>query len=338
MSDDPRAQLPVPNRRAAGGIRSDPARIREVVEPAVVFEPPPPPRRVIGGDPSMRKDLGLVAFVIGAALIGIVTWNLAGALASEALGPRPSAAAVAAATSTPSPVRSDAPSPSVSIPASASPSVAPSPTPTPKPARRPVNVRIETRPAAAFASEAKDTWCAAAAVQIALNVNGPDGRIDTSRSRQADIRALQVALTSRRDSKNGGAGPQGMVASLERLGRVEYELRSYPTRAAALHGAAKAITETGHAAILLAWRGAHAWVMTGYRADADPSVFANARVTGAYILDPWYPRVSSIWGRSDKPGVYQDAAEMRRNFLPWRRPEGRYPGRDGRFLVIVPTS
>ena len=105
-----------------------------------------------------------------------------------------------------------------------------------------------------------------------------------------------------------------------------------------MRGAAEAISETGHAAILLAWRGAHAWVMTGYRADADPTIFRNATIKGAYILDPWYPRVSSIWGPSDRPGVFQDRSEMRRNFLPWRRPEGRYPSRDGRFLVLVPVS
>ena len=199
-------------------------------------------------------------------------------------------------------------------------------------------MKIETRPAAVFLTEQRDTWCAASAVQIALNVNGSRAKIDTTRARQAAIRDLQVDLTTRRDSRNGGAGPIGMVGSLERLGRVDYELHIYDTRAAALRAAARAISDTGHAAILLAWRGAHAWVMTGYRATADPTVFKDARVTGAYIIDPWYPRVSSIWGRSDKPGVFQDTAEMKRNFLPWRRPEGKYPGRDGNFLVIVPVS
>ena len=89
--------------------------------------------------------------------------------------------------------------------------------------------------------------------------------------------------------------------------------------------------------MLLAWRGAHTWIMTGYRADGDPLVFDDVKVSGAYILDPWYPRVSSIWGPSDPPGTYQDAAEMRRNYLPWKRPEGRYPTRDGLFLAIMPT-
>ncbi len=331
---DPRADLPVPKRRPTGGGHAPGAVPRPVVEPGVVYEPPPPPR--IHGDPAMRKDLGFVAFVMAALIIGLITWNVAGAFTSEAFSPKATqpVAVIGSRSPRPAPSASTAASP----PAPASPSVVPSPTPTPKPARKPVNVKIEPKPAAAFVSEAKNTWCAAAAVQIALNVNGPAGRIDTSRPRQARIRELQVDLTTRKDSRNGGAGPLGMVASLEELGKVDYELRIYDTRAEALRASAKAIKQTGHAAILLAWRGAHAWVMTGYRADADPTVFANAKVTGAYIIDPWYPRVSRIWGRSDKAGVFQDAAEMKRNYLPWKRPEGRYPGRDGKFLALIPVN
>jgi len=33
----------------------------------------------------------------------------------------------------------------------------------------------------------------------------------------------------------------------------------------------------------------------------------------------------------------QDLSEIRRNFLPWRRPEGAYPGRDGKYLIVIPT-
>jgi hypothetical protein len=77
--------------------------------------------------------------------------------------------------------------------------------------------------------------------------------------------------------------------------------------------------------------------MTGYRADADPATFADAKIKGAYILDPWYPDISSIWGASDPPGTFQDEAEMIRNYLKWNRPEGDYPERDGLYISVVPT-
>lgn len=335
---DPRADLPVPNRRSPGGVRGGGYVPREVVEPSVVFEPPPP-RRSHGGDPAMRKDLGLVLFVVGALVIGLVTWNLAGAVTSAALTPVPSSP-VALATASPRPSASSSagasssPSASPSVP----PSVEPSPAATPKPVRKAVNLTIEPKPAAVFATEYTNKWCAAAAVQIVLNINGPAGKIDTSRARQAAIRKLEVALTTRKDSRNGGAGPLGMVAALNKLGKVDYELRIFNTRDQAVLASAKAIRKTGHPVILLAWRGAHSWVMTGFKADADPVVFKNAKISGTYIIDPWYPRLSRIWGRSDKPGVFQNTAEMKRNYRAWRRPEGKYPTRDGNYLAIIPLN
>ena len=160
---------------------------------------------------------------------------------------------------------------------------------------------------------------------------------DTSERFQRELVGRIDEWQSRRDSLNGGWGPASMVAALHAYGAHGYEVRAYETRMDAMRDAARAISETNAPAILLAWRGAHTWVMTGYRADADPAVFPDARIRGAYVLDPWYPRVSSIWGPSDPPGTYQDAAEMRRNFLAWKRPEGRYPDRDGKWIVVIPT-
>ncbi len=160
---------------------------------------------------------------------------------------------------------------------------------------------------------------------------------DTSPQFQGEIAGRIHELESWRDSHNGGWGPAAIAEALDVYGATGYEIRAYDSQADALLDSAVALSRTHAPVVIIAWRGAHTWVMTGYRADADPTVFADATITGAYILDPWYPRVSSIWGPSDPPGTFQDDAEMRRNFLPWRRPEGRYPDRDGRFIVLVPT-
>jgi hypothetical protein len=139
------------------------------------------------------------------------------------------------------------------------------------------------------------------------------------------------------DSHNGQWGPAAIAEGLAAYNVPGYVIHAASSRAAALRDAAVAISKTGAPVVLLAWRGAHTWVMTGYRADADPTVFPDANVSGGYILDPWYPWVSSIWGASDPPGTFQDSSEMERNFLPWKRPEGRYPDRDGKFIIVVPT-
>lgn len=208
-----------------------------------------------------------------------------------------------------------------------------SPSPTPK--RAPVDVNIDLQPAKHFASEERDTWCAPAGVQMTLAVVG---LADTSAAFQERLDHRIGEWESTRDSKNGDWGPGAMALALAAYGAPGYEVRAYDSRPDALRDAAAAIATTRSPAILLAWRGAHTWVMTGYRANADPTLFGDAKVTGAYILDPWYPRISSIWGASDPPGTFQDASEMIRNYLPWQRPEGLYPNRDGRFIAVIPTQ
>lgn len=209
----------------------------------------------------------------------------------------------------------------------------PAPTATPVP-RVAVDVDILQDHKAVFAHELRDDWCAPAGVTTVLAILGLGAPTD---ARQKQIASRIHEWESYKDSHNGEWGPGAMALALEAYGAKGYQIRAYNSRAGALRGAAAAISKTNSPAILLAWRGAHTWVMSGYRADADPLVFKDAKVSGTYILDPWYPWNSSIWGQSDPPGTFQDGAEMVRNFLPWKRPEGSYPDRDGKFIVVIPT-
>lgn len=204
----------------------------------------------------------------------------------------------------------------------------------PRPRKKPVDVELRVNPKRIFASQVTKDWCAVAGTQIVLAMHGIT---NNSEGAQRQLAGRIDEWESRRDSHNGGWGPSAMAEALADHGLKGYEIRSYASRQLALRDAAVAIKRTRAPVILLAWRGAHTWVMTGYRAKADPEVFQKAKITGAYIYDPWYPRVSTIWGPSDPPGAFQDEAEMQRNYLRWKRPEGSYANRDGKFLAIVPT-
>lgn len=231
---------------------------------------------------------------------------------------------------TPRPSSSPSPTPK---PASLPPGATPTPSPTPIP-RLAADFALPIDAKSVFAHELRKDWCAPAGVQMTLAALG---LADNSEGFQHELVARIHEWETYADSHNYEWGPAAMASALEAYGAPGYELRAYTSRGDAIRDAAIAIKTTGAPAILLAWRGAHTWVMTGYRANADPTVFPDAVMTGAYIFDPWYPWNSTIWGQSDPPGTFQDEAEMKRNFLPWKRPEGKYPDRDGKFIILAPT-
>ena len=287
--------------------------------------------------------VGLVGGVLGVAAIATNTMG-AGRLFERAIAkvdrflagpPPPDRSTEPTVVVTPKPVSpSPSPTPTLPPPASGQPPPTARPTPTAVP-RVAVDVDILQDHEAVFAHELHEDWCAPAGVTMALAILGKGAPSD---ARQREIAGRIHEWETYADSHNLQWGPSAMVKALAAYGAPGYRVVAYGSRADAMRGAARAISTTHSPAILLAWRGAHTWVMSGYRANADPVVFDDARVSGAYILDPWFPWNSSIWGQSDPPGTFQDAAEMERNFLAWKRPEGAYPTRDGNFIVVEPTQ
>jgi hypothetical protein len=329
------------------------------VPPDLVRVEPSPPRLRRRLVPHTRKSWLVVLLVailtasaLGAGSIAVNAFD-AGSLFERLqskidrlmAGPPPDRATLPTVVGPPDDTPEDSPSPSaVATPeatpgpslrpgASRTPSPTPKPTPTPIP-RVAVDVDIVANHGPEFASELRDDWCSPAGVTTALAIMGLGAPTD---AREKEIASRVREWDSYQDSHNGEWGPAAMALALDAYGAKGYQVVAYQTQARALRGAAKAIMRTNSPALLLAWRGAHTWVMTGFRADADPRVFSDAKISGTYIDDPWYPLISSIWGASDPPGTFQDKSEMVRNFLPWKRPEGLYPDRDGMFIVVIPT-
>ena len=215
------------------------------------------------------------------------------------------------------------------------PGASPTPVPTPLPAREPVDVSLNLKPNKVFQKELTDVWCAVAGTQIVLTI---DGLGDNSESFQRTLAGRIGEFESRQDSHNGGWGPSAIAAALDAYGVSGYQVRAYQSRKSALRKAAIAFSTFNAPVVMMAWRGAHTWIITGYRADADPTIFPDANVTGLYIYDPWFGWISQIWEPSLAPGSFHDLTNLQDNFLAWNRPEGSYPGRDGNWILVVPTQ
>lgn len=198
-----------------------------------------------------------------------------------------------------------------------------------------------------FVSQATPYWCVGASMQMMLNIVGVTD--DDSRAAQEANMEAARALGSNRwqaDDEQGaeaaggalrGAGSSGWARGLVTLGAGSYVEQAVDGYGPAVAAAVRALRTTGRPVGLIVWRGAHAWVMSGFTATADPLIDPNARVTGVYIQDPWYPRVSSIWGPGQKPNTWISLSALKGDFLP-RRGGGQHANLAGKYVLVVPVN
>ena len=185
-----------------------------------------------------------------------------------------------------------------------------------------------------FVSQLDKNACVPAAMQTMINIMAPGA--DGSKKTQKALLKLARQLSGKK-FKGKGAEPEGWAAGLTSLGYGPYVVSVQPSRAAAMAASARAIRLTGRPVGILAWRGAHSWVMSGFRATADPARTDHFKVTHVNIQDVWYPRVSTIWGASRPPDSLVPVGRLPEDILPWRRPDKRHPDKDGRYVLILPT-
>jgi len=185
-----------------------------------------------------------------------------------------------------------------------------------------------------FVSEVRTDWCVPAAIQM-MALLGSASR--SNLPSQAALNLRSRALSSTR-LVGSGSEPQGWAGVLNGLRRGPYQVVALQTFRAALAAAARAIRLTRRPVGLLVWHGAHAWVMSGFTATADPARTSAFRVTGVRISDPWYPRATGAYGPTHRPDSRIGLAELARNFLRWHRPLASYAELDGRFVLVLPTS
>ncbi|MDP9482544.1 MAG: hypothetical protein M3P84_04890 [Chloroflexota bacterium] len=234
---------------------------------------------------------------------------------------------------------------------STGPSLSPGPSPTAEPSPAPTasgplasGLALDPPPTAGpfemdlyrkgdFVTEKRPIWCAPAALQTMINIMSPGA--DTTRATQKLLHTITRKLGP---SPDRGAEPEGMARTLASLDYGPYRVIAAESRSAAFKAAARAIRLTGRPAALLVWRGAHNWVVSGFRSTADPALGDGFKVTHLWIEDVWYPRISDIWGESRPPDSLVPVRLMPQDYLPWKRPTGRYPGKDGKFVLIIPVA
>jgi len=262
--------------------------------------------------------IGLSAFVVNSAPTGAV------AAATGTPAPTPTATTVVAEVT---------PSPSSDLP-SASPEISPEPSPSssPKPAPKPV-LAMNLYRNGDFVSELTPVQCVSAAMQIMLNVVGPKN--DRTTRTQTALAKLAKSLS---DAPYGCTEPLGWARGLQQRGAGHYQVVVESTLIKAVRRGVAAIRATGRPVGLLVWRGAHSWVLHGFETTADPSGPDSWSVSRIYVSDPWYPRLSRIWGRSRGPNARITPKQLTEDYLPWKRPTGRYPGMDGKYVLVVPVD
>jgi hypothetical protein len=236
--------------------------------------------------------------------------------------------------------------PSTAPAATASPAATPAPTRRPRPTPKPTP-RLRPRPQPGpfeinlyrrgdFVSQYENYWCTAAAMQVMVNIMDRRGADQSQRTQERLYHMGRKHSTWRLDGK--GIEPEGIAGALQQLGYGKWKVHVTKNRYWAIRAAVIALRNTNRPVAMTTWRGAHTWVISGFRATADPAWTNKFEVTHLVIQDVWYPRVSSIWGASNPPNTAVPVERLPEDYLPFDRPNVRYPGKDGNFLMIIPET
>jgi hypothetical protein len=218
-----------------------------------------------------------------------------------------------------------------------------------RPAPKPGPFSMDLYAEGDFVPQQTKYWCIAAATQTMINIiedDAPNRSKAFQKRLHLEARRLderwdpfweRVAGEARWDKGLHGLGLRDWAGILTARGYGPYKVERAKTRKQAIRMAAKAIRLTGRPAGLVVWRGAHAWVMSGFTSTADPAYSKDFKVKKVFIEDPWYPSVSSNWGASRPPNSAVPARALSEDYLPYNRPLRKHPLRDGKYMLILPT-
>jgi hypothetical protein len=199
-----------------------------------------------------------------------------------------------------------------------------------------------------FVSQSNVYQCVGASMQMMLNLMSPSS--NRTAARQLELQTLARSFRRNGNTFNAstgvvdptpqrqprGASSRGWANGLTVLGMGRYGVTTGPNPEEAIRTAAIQMRKTGRPVGLLVWQGRHAWVVSGFEATGDPLYDREAEITHVWVLDPFYPRSSSTWGRM-APHTKLTISQLSQDWVEWRRRSG--PANMGpRWAMVVPYT
>ena len=134
---------------------------------------------------------------------------------------------------------------------------------------------------------------------------------------------------------SAGVDAAGWTAGLRHFVDDRYRLVSSRTFDGALRSAVTRLRLTGLPVALTVSHGNHGWILTGFRATADPATTSAFTVTSVRVTGPLYG-LQSKNGYDMPPNTKLTTAQLRRYFTPWKYAPKPMVW-DGRYVSIQPV-
>lgn len=189
----------------------------------------------------------------------------------------------------------------------------------------------------AFSTQHTYVWCIPTGVQMMRNyAKGESDHSSTNQKRYYDYARAHDRFPN---ESFPGSDAQGWAAAARyATGASHYGWRATTSYTESLRYAAASLRRSGKPVGLMVSRGGHAWLMTGFRATADPITTSNFTVTDVYISGPLYPMQQSN-GYDRPPNTRYSASYLRNYYLPFRS----LPGENselwaGKFVSVTAWS
>jgi hypothetical protein len=181
----------------------------------------------------------------------------------------------------------------------------------------------------------KTNWyCVPASIQMMLNIVYGD----SDRSRAGQDRYWRYAQdNSTYPITDNGADAGGWAKALRHWGAGDYSVGIHGSMEGALRAAASRMRATGKPAGIIVWGSnkGHGWVMTGFRASADPRATSDYSVSSIQAMGSLWP-YGTINGKPYDPGPREwvGMAELRNKYT--RFYDRNAPAWHGRWLTVLP--